>query len=101
MRWTGEELSAPTVIFRDSFDDNLPPTSNDANVAPRRKVLSNLSATRRIRRAFSYDSFSYVSPTGSLQASRTGEPASRNHSLLTVSTNVNYSFALPVCVCAA
>jgi len=82
MRWTGEELSAPTVRFREWFDDNLPLTSNDANVALRRKVLSNLSATGRIRRVFSYDSFSYVSRTGSLQASRSGEHAGRNHSML-------------------
>ena len=24
MRWTGEELSAPTVRYREWFDDNLP-----------------------------------------------------------------------------
>src|SRR6266568_7754347 len=97
MRWTGEELSGPTVRYREWFDDNLPPTSNDANVALRRKVLSNLSAIRRIRRAFSYDSFSYVSRTGSLQASRSGEPAGRNHSMLRVSINANQSWALQVC----
>src|SRR6266568_5941191 len=97
MRWTGEELSPPTVRFHEWFDDNLSPTSNNANVAPRRQVLSNLSAIRRFRRAFSYDSFSYVSRTGSLQASRSGEPASRNHSMLKVSINANQSWALQVC----
>ena len=38
MRWTGVELSGPTVRFREWFDDNLPPTSNDADVASWRKV---------------------------------------------------------------
>src|SRR6266705_4846784 len=97
MRWTGVELSGPTVRFREWFDDNLPPTSNDADVASWRKGLSNLSAIRRIRRVFSYDTFSYVSRAGSLQASRSGEPASRNHSMLTVSINANQSWALQVC----